>query len=214
MVLKLYGYPMSTCTRRVGIILYEKKVPFEIVPVDISKGEQKKPEYLEKHPFGVVPYIDDDGFILYESRAICQYIEAKYPDQGTKLIPSDPKAYALFLQAASTETTHFNHYAESAVVEKVFKPMRGGTTDVAVYENLLKGLNAKLDVYDKILSKQKYLAGNELTQADLYHIPYAVMLGIAGSDLMTSKPNVKRWFEEISARPSWQEVKGGVKSSV
>jgi hypothetical protein len=38
--------------------------------------------------------------------------------------------------------------------------MRGGTTDVAVYENLLKGLNAKLDVYDKILSKQKYLAGN------------------------------------------------------
>jgi glutathione S-transferase len=48
---------MSTCTRRVGIILYEKKVPFEIVPIDISKGEQKKPEYLEKHPFGVVPYI-------------------------------------------------------------------------------------------------------------------------------------------------------------
>jgi len=204
---------MSTCTRRVGVILYEKKVPFVLVPVDITKGEQKAPAFTEKQPFGVVPYIDDDGFILYESRAICQYIEAKYPDQGTKLIPTDIKANALFLQAASTEVTHFNFYAESAVVEKVFKPMRGGTADLPLYEKLIKALDGKLDAYDKILSKQKYLAGDELTQADLYHLPYGIMLGIAGSDIMSSKPNVKRWFDELCARPAWQEVKDGVKSS-
>ncbi|KAF9475962.1 glutathione S-transferase [Pholiota conissans] len=213
MVLKLHGFFMSTCTRRVAMVLHEKNVPFEFVPVDITKGEQKKPEYLEKHPFGVVPYLDDDGFILYESRAICQYIAIKYANQGTPLIPTDPKEYALYLQAASTELTHFNDLAERAVIEKVFKPMRGAATDMAVYEGLLKSLDSKLDVYDKILSKQKYLAGNEVTLADLYHIPFGVMLGMGGSDIMTSKPNVKRWFEAICARPAWQAVKDGVKST-
>ena len=57
MVLTLYGSPMSTCTRRVGIVLMEKKIPFKFVPVDLAKGEHKKPEFVEKQPFGQVPYI-------------------------------------------------------------------------------------------------------------------------------------------------------------
>ena len=57
MVLTLYGSPMSTCTRRVGIVLMEKKIPFKFVPVDLTKGEHKKPEFVEKQPFGQVPYI-------------------------------------------------------------------------------------------------------------------------------------------------------------
>jgi hypothetical protein len=127
--------------------------------------------------------------------------------------------------------------------------MRGGTTDVGVYENLLKGLNTKLDVYDKILSKQKYLAGNvSLPSVQLRYRPNERSLGAhAGGSIPhslrcharhswershdieaqrqevqysiflhvpTFSCLVQRWFEEISARPSWQEVKGGVKSSV
>lgn len=57
MTLKLYGYSGSTCTRRVALVLHEKKVPFELVVVDIGKNEQKSPEYLMKQPFGQVPYI-------------------------------------------------------------------------------------------------------------------------------------------------------------
>jgi glutathione S-transferase len=57
MVLKLYGYRTSTCTRRVGVVLKEKNVPFEFIAVDLQKGEHKQPEYLKKQPFGVVPYI-------------------------------------------------------------------------------------------------------------------------------------------------------------
>lgn len=57
MVLKLYGNSNSTCTKRVAIVLHEKKVPFEFINIDFAVGAHKKPDYLEKQPFGQVPYI-------------------------------------------------------------------------------------------------------------------------------------------------------------
>ncbi|KAJ7675223.1 glutathione S-transferase [Mycena rosella] len=213
MVLKLYGVPLSTCTRRVATVLVEKKVPFELIDIDFAKGEHKSGPFLAKQPFGQVPYIEDDGFVLYESRAICRYIEDKYPDQGTKLVPSDVKGKALFEQAASIEYSNFDPFCSKAVGEMIFKPMRGQASDKAVFDTLVAGLSAKLDAYEVILGKQKYLAGNEVTLADLFHLPYATLLERAGSDLMTSKgPNVTRWFNEICARPSWATVKDGAKS--
>ncbi|KDR68523.1 hypothetical protein GALMADRAFT_256753 [Galerina marginata CBS 339.88] len=213
MVLKLYGNTIATCTKRVAAVLHEKQVPFELINIDFKSGELKSPEFLKYQPFGQVPYIDDDGFILYESRAICYYIAAKYPNQGTPLIPSELKANALFMQACSTETQAFNDYAEKAVAEVVFKKFHGITPDQEVFDKLIAGLSAKLDVYDKILSKQKYLAGDEITLADLYHLSYGAMLPVAGSNVIETKPNVKRWFEDLTSRPSWQAVKDGVKST-
>ena len=64
MVLKLYGSPLSPFVRLVAAVLLEKKVPFELVSVDLSKGEHKTPDYLSKHPFGQVPYIVCDLLIL------------------------------------------------------------------------------------------------------------------------------------------------------
>jgi glutathione S-transferase len=57
MVLKLYGIDFATCTRRVGALLYEKQIPFELIPVDILKEAQKAPEHLKNQPFGRIPYI-------------------------------------------------------------------------------------------------------------------------------------------------------------
>ena len=57
MVLKLYGVYRSPCVRLAAAVLLEKQVPFELVSVDYTKGEQKSPEYLAKHPFGQVPCI-------------------------------------------------------------------------------------------------------------------------------------------------------------
>ncbi|KAJ6577057.1 glutathione S-transferase [Mycena vulgaris] len=213
MVLKLFGSALSTCTRRVATVLVEKKVPFEFVSVDMGKGEHKSGSFVANQPFGQVPYIDDDGFILYESRAICRYIADKYPNQGTKLVPTDVQGKALFEQAASIEYSNFDPFCSKAVAEMVFKPMRGMTSDKATFDTLVAGLSGKLDAYEVILGKQKYLAGNEVTLADLFHLPYGTMLARAGSDLLTTKgPNVTRWFNELCERPSWVAVKDGVKS--
>jgi glutathione S-transferase len=57
MVLTLYGSPHSTCTKRVAVVAKEAGVPFEMVAIDYTKGEHKAPSYLEKQPFGQVPYI-------------------------------------------------------------------------------------------------------------------------------------------------------------
>jgi glutathione S-transferase len=213
MVLKLYGFHLSTCTRTVATVLHEKEVPFQFIPVDITKGEQKAPEYLAKHPFGQVPYIDDDGYVLYESRAIARYIATKYADQGTPLLPKDPKAYGLYEQAASVEAFNFHPYASKAVAENVFKKLRGLTPDPAVYEAAISTLDKNLDAYNTILGKQKYLAGNEITLADIFHVAYGSLVPAAGSNVIESKPNVDRWFKEVSGRASWQAVKDGVKST-
>jgi glutathione S-transferase len=65
---------------------------------------------------------DDDGFILYESRAICHYIASKYSDQGTPLLPTELKANTLFHQAASLEAFHFDGPAVVAIVERMLNP--------------------------------------------------------------------------------------------
>ena len=57
MVLKLYGYPGSTCTRLVALICKEKEIPYELVPIDLTKAEHKAPEFIKFQPFGQVPYI-------------------------------------------------------------------------------------------------------------------------------------------------------------
>ncbi|KAF9534044.1 glutathione S-transferase [Crepidotus variabilis] len=210
MVLKLYGNAVSPCTHRVALVLNEKEVPFEFHSIEFAKIEHKSPSYLEKQPFGQVPYIeDDDGFILYESRAIALYIATKYPDQGTKgLVPTDPKANALFHQAVYVEVTHFDDPAAKVTFEKNVKPKYfKGPVDEAYIEKLSNTLDAKLSVYDKILEKQKYLAGEELTLADLYHLPYGVQLAPIGIKNLVEKPNVSRWFKELEERKSWLDVK-------
>ncbi|KAJ7237987.1 glutathione S-transferase [Mycena rebaudengoi] len=211
-ILKLHGASQATCTRRVATVLHELKVPFELIEVKLMEGEHKTPAYLEKQPFGQIPYIDDNGFILYETRAICRYIAAKHPKSG--LIPTDPKANAIFEQAAAAEVSNFDPSASAIGMETVLKPiMRGTKGDQAIIDEQTAILDKKLDAYNAILGKQRYLAGDALTLADLFHLPYAPLLATGGSDIMTSKPNVARWYKELVARPSWLAYLDGVKST-
>ncbi|KAI0725085.1 glutathione transferase [Fomitopsis betulina] len=216
MVLKLYGSSKSTCTRRVAVVLKEKNVPYEFVPVDIASGAHKSAEFLAKQPFGQVPYIEeDDGFRLFESRAIGRYIALRYAGQGNAVMPNpaDARAYALFEQAASIELSNFDPFASQIAFERVFKGNKGlGPADEGRVQSLTTQLLAKLDAYEVILSKQKYLAGGEITIADLFHLTYGSMLaplGINALEDASKRPNVARWWKDITSRPSWAAVKDG-----
>ena len=59
--MKVYGHPLSSCTRKVLITFAEKGRPTELVPVDLFAGEHKQKAHLARHPFGVIPVLDDDG---------------------------------------------------------------------------------------------------------------------------------------------------------
>ncbi|KAJ7323355.1 glutathione S-transferase [Mycena albidolilacea] len=218
MVLKLYTDPdVGGGPAIVGLTLVEKHVPYEHVPVNIDAKEHKTPEYMAKHPFGQVPMIDDDGFIVYESRAICRYILEKYPNQGPELLPKGLKERTLVEQAAAVEYATFTPALLPVLKEVRPKRLRGEPVDQAVLDEALKELSAKLDVYEVILSKQKFLAGDEFSFADLCHYAYApLLLTIGGIDIMTSKgPNVTRWWNELISRPTWVKLKEeGFKSTV
>jgi len=211
--LVLYGHPMSTCTCRVVVVLKEKGIPYELKTIDLFTGEHKKPEFKEMQPFGQIPVLVDGDVQLFESRAISQYIALKFATVGTPLIPSptDLKAFGLFQQAVSIEQSNFDPYASGLAVEKVFKPMRGLTADEAKCEYYEKTLNEKIVGYEAILSKTKYLAGDNLTAADLFHLPYGTIanekLGFAALTNEKEFPNVARWWKEISSLPSWVEAK-------
>lgn len=131
MVLKLYGNHVSCYTHNVLTVLHEKQIPFEYISVNLLKGEQRSPDYREKQPFGQVPCIVRTFIsfvtrclthILYESRAICRYFCAKYPSQGTSLVPLELKAYAIFEQAASNEASNFDNFASKILYELFVKP--------------------------------------------------------------------------------------------
>ncbi|KAH7305649.1 putative glutathione S-transferase [Rhexocercosporidium sp. MPI-PUGE-AT-0058] len=210
MGLTIHGSPYSTCSQRVFTALAEKGVEAELHSLNFATGEHKQPAHLKLQPFGKVPVLEDDGFFVYESRAIAKYIAKKYAGQGTKLMPeeSDLKAYALFEQACSIEQNYFDGPANGICFEKVFKPMKGlGATDEVVVKKHAANLDAALAVYDGILAKQAYLAGDEITLADLFHLPYGCMVKAQGfGDIFAKYPNVTRWFDALVARESWQKA--------
>ncbi|KAJ7486983.1 glutathione S-transferase [Mycena latifolia] len=211
MVIKLYGNAQAVGgTLAVAMTLVEKQIPFEMVPVDFAARGHKAPEYLALHPFGQVPLIDDDGFILYESRAICRYLAEKHADQGTPLLPTEIKAKAQFEQAASIEYSNFQPYAWTIYIEGLSKARKGLQKDEAAFDDAVAQLAAKLDVYERILGTQKFLAGDEFTLADLFHVSFGCLLAPAGCDLLTTKgPNVARWWNDITSRASLVRFKDG-----
>ncbi|KAJ7114789.1 glutathione S-transferase [Mycena epipterygia] len=217
MVLKLYATPYAGGgSGLVAMVLAEKKIPFEHILVDLEKGDTKTPDFLAKQPFGEVPVIDDNGFVLYESRAICRYLEEKYADQGPALIPRGVEEKAMFEQAASVEFANF-HPQVMKVWKEAFGKMRSGVpVDEAALAAYISDLSKTLDVYEGILGKQKFLAGNELTLADLFHLWYAPLLALAGVDIMTTKgPNTARWWNEVISRPAWTKLQAaGIQSSM
>src|SRR5450432_1858206 len=200
--MKIFGNPGSTCTRKVLMTAHENGAPFEFVLVDMAKGEHKQPAHLARQPFGQVPALDDDGFALYESRAMARYIDGKF---GGALTPKDAQARALMEQWISVETSNFSPHAMKFIYHFVFK--REQTPDV------LKTAGDKLDLafreLDKRLAKEPFVAGPSLTIADVCFAPYLEYLGptpVAGK--ITEHVHVARWWTEISNRPAWQKTVG------
>src|SRR6266851_208608 len=93
MAIKLHYHPLSTYSRRVLIALIEKQISYEPVPLDMTARKHREPGYLALNPYGRVPTLEEDGFILYESTAILSYLEATHPT--TPLVPVEARQCAL-----------------------------------------------------------------------------------------------------------------------
>ncbi|KAF5182237.1 Glutathione s-transferase [Thalictrum thalictroides] len=208
MGIKVLGIPMSTCTARVLTSLLEKEVDYELVPIDMGKGEHKSPDYLAKHPFGQIPVLQDDDLTLFESRAITSYVSYKYKDQGTDLLRiGNVKETALVGVWIEVESQQYNPAILPIVYQLVIVPMYGQSPDLAIVEAHVEKFNKVLDVYEARLSHHKYLAGDFFSLADLNHFPFTYyLMKTQYASLINDRPHVKAWWESVSSRPAFKKV--------
>ncbi|KAJ7917819.1 glutathione S-transferase [Mycena leptocephala] len=153
-ILKLYGGKIALCMLRVATVLHELQVSFELVEVGM-RARAQEPCIHEEPTVGQIPYIDDDGLILYETHAIFRYVATNHP--ASEPIATKPKANALFEQAAAVEFTTFGPSTSVNAVEQFKRCMK---VDQALVDKKLEILNTNLDAYEVILSKQRYVAGD------------------------------------------------------
>jgi len=203
------GLGMSTCARRVLTALEEKGASdqYHLQPVDFQSGQHKSAHYLEtQQPFGQIPVLHDGNFKVYESRAICRYVDDVIQG-GHTLVPRDPQHKALVEQWISVEMSHYKP-AETLVYELLFKRFRGLGPDATVVEENRKKLGDFYHILNAQLEGKNYLVGDSFTLADLVFLPYTQYLlqqeGFA--DVLVPYHNVHRWWQTISSRPSWQKV--------
>lgn len=211
---KVYGPALSTAVSRVLACLNEKEIQFQLISLNMSKAEHKKPDFLKIHPFGQVPAYQDDDISLFESRAICRYVCEKNGEKGNKeLYGTNPLAKASIDQWLEAEGQSFNPPSSTLVFQLAFAPRMKIKQDEGAIRQSKEKLKKVLDVYDKRLGETRYLAGDEFTLADLSHLPNIHYLVAAAADADTadlftssSRNNVSRWWTEISTRESWKKV--------
>ena len=205
MALTIHGHPWSINTRKVLTTLAEKGHEARLALVMIPKGEHKQPPYLALHPFGKVPALDHDGFVLYETRAINAYLDDLLP--GPPLRPSDRRAAARVDQWTNAADAYFIPHAAPLIVESMFRRYLGGEQNQAAIAAGRAGIQAPLDVLDRWLADHDYLAGASFTLADIHWMPYLEYLARIGEgEHVARRPHVDAWWRRISARPSWERV--------
>ena len=187
---------------KVHIALEELRLPYNVIPINIGKGDQFKPEFLAITPNHRIPAIvDTDGpggkqVELFESGAILLYLSEK---TGGRLVPTEPIARYTCLQwlmfqmgGVGPMFGQYNHFANYAN-DKISYAIERYTNEVARLHRVL----------DKRLSEAAYLAGDEYSIADIATFPWIRNPDRRNIDLSVY-PHVKRWHAAIAARPAVQ----------
>ena len=206
MALTFYYGSGSPYAWRVWLALEHKRVAYELKVLSFSAGDLRKPEFSAINPRQKVPAVVDDGFALYESVAIVEYLDEKYA--GAKLFPGDVRRRALVRRLVQEADQYYANAMDKLIDQILFTPQeewnaneiaegkRAVTQELARWETLLQG---------------DYLAG-ELSAADFTMYPLVALslrmdkkspsLDLRGA----TGPNVSDWMKRIEALPYFQKT--------
>ena len=196
-MIKLYTFPPSTNSRKVRIALIEKGLEFERINIDLTKREQKTPEYLKIHPFGQIPALDDEGFILYDSTIINEYLEDEYPYPS--LMPKDSEGRARARLMEDFRDTHFNP-SFVHIIHEIRKPE--GERDAQRLENAKAEIAKCFDRIEKELEGREYLAGS-FSLGDIAFMPNIDLLDRFAISVDSKYDKTTAWIARLKARPSF-----------
>ena len=200
----VHSVPGSPFGRSVLATLEEKGAPYRLQPV--IPGTLQSPEHLARHPFGRVPVLEHDGFLLYETQAILRYLDRVLPSPG--LTPTDIRRAARMDQAMNVNDWYLFHGVGNVIIfHRVIAPrLMGKAPDEAAIEAAMPKAKAVFNELARLLGQASYFTGEELSLADLLLAP-AVALFVQTpewSALGAPHANLVAWLDRMEARPSMQ----------
>lgn len=198
-MLRLYYNALSTFSQRVRIAFEEKSLKAELVELDMRAREHKSKAYLEKNPYGRVPTLEHDGFFLYESTAILEYLEAIKPSPA--LAPFDAEHRALVAMHMKLCDVEFASQTRPLIFPVRFLPKE--RWDTAAMEAARARVNRHLSILDAELGDATWLVGDAFSLVEVCYAPLVRFVDELGLDV---PPRVRAWSERILARPSVQKT--------
>jgi len=202
MTIDLYYLPGSAPCRAVQMVAKALGVELNLKLVNLQAGEHLKPEFVKLNPQHTIPTIVDDGFALWESRAILTYLVEKY-GKTDSLYPKCPKKRAVVNQRLYFDMGTLYQRLGEYYYPQIF-------AKAAPNPENLKKLEDAVAFLDKFLENQTYAAGDTLTVADISLVATVSTLEVAKFDL-SKYPNVTRWFAKCKATtPGYDINQAGV----
>jgi len=206
--MRLFDFQRAPNPRRARMIIAEKNIAIETVPVNLYRMEQLSAEFLAINPAGTVPVLEtDDGTYLTETIAICTYLEELYPDPPLLGRTATEKSLVL----------NWNNIAEQTGMLSIAEMLRNwspgfrnrvfpGELDYPQMPELIERGRIRteqfFDQMEKRLAEAPYLAGENFSFADISLLAFTDFAGWVEINPVASRPALKRWYERVSARPS------------
>jgi glutathione S-transferase len=204
MTLRLVHFPFSPFGRKIRAALFEKEMLAEIEAAEPWAMEEN---LLALNPAGTLPILEvDEETVLSPSSAICEYLEET--GQGLALWPEDPlaRAEARRLTAWFDEKFHAE-VTELLLYEKVHKRLRrAGQPDMNRIRAGLHNIRIHLDYISYLADRRRWLAGDDLTYADLAAGGHLSALDYCGDVPWNSFPAAKDWYQRLKSRPSFRSI--------
>jgi len=196
-MLKVHYHPFSTFARRVRIALIEKNIPAELVEVDMVARAHRSPAYLALNPYGRVPTLEEDGFVLYESTAILEYLEATHPTPP--LVPADARGRALVSMHMKLCDLQLARQTGTIIFPKRFLPKE--RWDEAAMAQAKKEIEKHLAVVETQIAGKDWMVGDRYSLVEVCYTPFVEFLPLVE---VAPPPAVAAWVARMLARPSAQ----------
>jgi glutathione S-transferase len=198
--------------------LEEKRAAYRFAPV--APRTLRSAEHLALQPFGRVPVLQHDGFVLYETQAILRYLDRVLP--GVALTPTQPQSAARMDQAMNVNDWYlFPGVANIICFHRVVGPrLMGLTPDEAAIEAAMPKARAVFAELARLLGAQQNFAGETVSLADLLLAPHLDFFSDTPEWAALGAPhaNLVAWLARMQARPSmqattWERVDGMAKAA-
>jgi len=198
-----YTNPVSPNCRKVDAVAKQLGIELHVKPIDVRKGENRRPEYLAINPNGKIPTLVDGDIILWESNAIQCYIASK---KDNDLWPKTNLRYEI-MKWQAWELAHFGAAGRALAFQRIIKPLLGiGTPDEARCAEEEVNFKRYAAVLDGALEGKRFICGDQLTLAD-FCVASSLTFAEHAKLPLGDFGQVRRWLASLDEQPGWRASK-------